>query len=187
MTTPSGLRPVQTPSAPPKAPNRPVTAPLRPVPSTQVLCDVSISVGSKSNVAGRFRNIGVNQSLANVIDCLGPFDGEVHSQTSHVWWSPSPLELLFNFSNSYDISQLLFWNFNQEGYDVDTILLEFFGAQDQLVGRHNFVPRVGTTVAGSIVAETVTFPATFRGVSRVSAILNAANGQLDFQNLLFAV
>jgi hypothetical protein len=144
-----------------------------------------VSIGSKSNPTGKFVNLGVNQSLANVINCLGPNDTEVHTQSAHVWWNEAPLELVFNFSQTQDISGILFWNYFEEGYDVDSIALGFFGANNQRSANYTIVPRLGLTTAGASLAERITLDAPVRGVRSIAAVLNSTNGELDFQNLLF--
>jgi hypothetical protein len=172
-------------ASPPSAP----TAAAAPSARAGVVCDVSVAVGTaRSNAAGKFVNVAVNQSLANVVNCLGPSEGEVHSQTTHVWWNPSPLELVFSFTKDYDLSKVLFWNYNTEDYDVDSMLLEFYNVNGQVIGSLN----VGTLALGRLenglnMAETIAFPTVYRNVRRVSAVLNATNGELDFQNLLFVV
>jgi hypothetical protein len=181
-TSPTGG---DAPAAAPKSAPAPTKAPVAAAPGT-VLCNVTVSVGSKSNPAGKFVNLGVDQSLANVINCLGPNDTEVHTQSSHVWWYKAPLELVFNFSQTQDVSGFLFWNYFEEGYDVDSIALDFFGAQNQRIASYTVVPRLGlTTAAGASLAERITLDATLRGIRSISAVLNATNGELDFQNLLF--
>jgi hypothetical protein len=109
----------------------------------------------------------------------------VHTQSAHVWWNEAPLELIFNFSQTQDISGILFWNYFGEGYDVDSIALDFFGANNQRSANYTIVPRLGLTTAGASLAERITLDAPVRGVRSIAAVLNSTNGELDFQNLLF--
>jgi hypothetical protein len=155
-------------------------------PSSSLVCDVSVALGNRSNAAGRF-SLALNQSLANVIDCLDPSEGEVHDANTHVYWVGNPLELIFTFTRDYDLSKVYFWNYNADSYDVDAIDFTFFNGQRQIIGSYSFLPQEGKVVSGSIRSQNATFPTQFKGVRQVSALLNATNGQVDFQNLLFAV
>jgi hypothetical protein len=87
---------------------------------------VTVTVGDKSNPNGSFVNIPLEQSLENVIDCFDVNEGEDHTQATHVWWNPGPLELVFDFGGvEYDLLEVNFWNYFEEGFDDDQIDFEF--------------------------------------------------------------
>ena len=77
---------------------------------------------NRTNPSGRFQNVAEAQSLANVIDCLNITEGEVHTQSSHVWWNPAPLELVFDLSNEFTIDSFFFWNYFGEGLDRKSVV-----------------------------------------------------------------
>ncbi|KAL7571803.1 hypothetical protein ACA910_002890 [Epithemia clementina (nom. ined.)] len=149
---------------------------------------LNVTIGPRSNPGGGFVNVPTAQSLQNVVDCLDITQGEVHTQTSHVWWNPGPLELQFSFEQEYRLRNVYFWNYYGETYDVDQIDFEFFNSQGELVLNYTAFPRLGENANGSngdsIVAETIDLPMAV-DASRVNSILTSTNGQLDFQNFVF--
>ena len=138
------------------------------------------------------RNLSTEQSLLNVNNCLDPDEGETHTQTSHVWWSPSPLELVFDFGQetTYTITGFQFWNYFGEQYDVDQIDMLFFDKKGvQLASSQQTIfPSTGQNAAGvngnDIIAERIVL-VPINGVASISATLIGTNGQIDFQNMLF--
>jgi len=183
------LAPVVDPPAETTAP----TSTGTPAPTFQ-LCSgnipVTVSVGPNSNPQGRFQNVPLEQSLENVIDCLALDEGEQHNQQSHVWWFPGPLELLFDFDGTeYDLTAIYFWNYFGEGFDVDQINFQFFDNNDSLIGNQTVFPRLGENAQGNnnndVVAEKIPLNQVFRA-SSVSALVVGTNGQIDFQNFVFA-
>lgn len=108
--------PVVSPTIAPTTPSPTSTPTLRPSGESVELCSdnipVSVTVGSLSNPSGRFVNVPTQQSLENVVDCLDINVGEQHTQTSHVWWNPGPLELVFDFGGiEYNLRDVYFWNY----------------------------------------------------------------------------
>lgn len=148
-----------------------------------------VSVGSRSNAAGNFVNLNATQSLRNAIDCLGPGGTEVHSQTSHVWWAPQPLELVFDLDREYTITDVLFWNYYEDFYDVDRIDFTFISAVGNRVD-YFVIPRDGINPDGAhqnpIIAERFALPRP-TPASRVLAYMTSDHGSvdLDFQNIEF--
>jgi len=149
---------------------------------------VTVVVGPNSNPAGGFVNVNEQQSLANVIDCLDINEGETHTQASHVWWNPAPLELIFDFGQEFSLRSIHFWNYFGEGFDVDQIDFVFFNSLNETTGTFTVEPRTGEKALGQnnnpIVAETLPLPAGIQA-SRVAATLTSSNGELDFQNFVF--
>jgi len=73
---------------------------------------VTVTLGPRSNPSGSFVNLPTQQSLENVVDCLDIDQGEQHTQSSHVWWNPGPIELIFEFNDvEYNIRDVYFWNY----------------------------------------------------------------------------
>jgi len=144
---------------------------------------ITVSVGAGST--GGFVNVSEAQSLANVIDLDAASDPDFHSQSSHIWWSGGPLELVFDFKDEYDLSALHFWNYFTEGFDVDNIALTFFDSSSTSVGSMNVMPALGGpgTPNEMIVAQHI--PLAAMNVQFVSAVLTGTNDQIDFNNMGF--
>jgi hypothetical protein len=148
-----------------------------------------LSVGSRSNVNGAFVDISSEEALLNVIDCLGPGDTETHNQQSHVWWVPHPLELVFDLTTQYTITDVLFWNHYEDFYNVDRIDFSFISNSGDTV-IYTFYPRDGINPAGinqnPITAERWTLPSP-TSASKILAYMTAENTRvdLDFQNIVF--
>ena len=149
----------------------------------------SVSIGARSSSDGDFVNVDTQQSLRNAIDCLGPDDTEEHDQLSHVWWAPQPLELVFDLTQQYRITDVLFWNYYEEFYSVDRIDFSFISTSGSTV-IYTFFPRDGINPSGvnrnPITAERWTLPSP-ADASRVLAYMTADGGRqdLDFQNIVF--
>jgi hypothetical protein len=188
--TPTTPEPVPLPTTPEPIPFSTTAPPT--VQEQPNLCDnlsVSVSLGSGSNPNGGFVNVPTAQSLDNVIDCLDVNEGETHTQASHVWWNPAPLELDFDFLGvEHELIQIHFWNYFGETYDVDQIDFEFFDLNGEMSGNLTVFPRNGQNANGQntndIVAETFFLenPIT---TATMTAVLTSNNGQIDFQNLVF--
>ena len=137
----------------------------------------------------------IGQSLLNVVNCLDPDEGEAHTQGSHVWWNPGPLELVFKLGTedeSFTLTGYQFWNYFGESHDVDSIKLLFLdknGNRIPTTANHTFLPRLGENADGintnNIVAEVVKLETAVKGVSSVIGTFNSTNRQIDFQNILF--
>jgi hypothetical protein len=168
-----------------------VTDDPTPAPTQNALCAsngiLRLSVGNRSNVNGSFVN-DTEESLLNVIDCLGPFDTESHNQ-SHVRWVPQPLELVFELAAQYTITDVLFWNYYEELYSVDRIDFSFISNSSDTVNS-TFFPREGVDSSGinqnPITAERWTLPSP-TNASKILAYMTAndTNVDLSFQNIVF--
>ena len=139
--------------------------------------------------ANPFANLGVTQSLANVINAPSAIASEFHSSpTTHVWVSGAALELRFDFGIEYDLSTLHLWNYHSENFDVDDIDFTFFDGSNSLVGSLlNVAPLLGNgngSDATPIFAQdyALSFPSRVR---YVNAVLSGSNNQVDFNNLGF--
>ena len=145
---------------------------------------ITLSVGAAS--VGGFVNVSESQSLANVIDLDSANAPDFHSQTSHVWWSGGPLELIFNLQNEYNLTTLHFWNYFTEGFDVDNIALAFFDSSNTNVGSLNVAPALGGpgTPNEMIVPQDIVLGAP-ANVQFVSALFTGTNNQIDFNNMGF--
>lgn len=147
--------------------------------------NITVSLGS-SMAAEPFQNQTTAISLANVIDAPSAVAAENHiSPTTHVWVSGGPLELDFDFGIEYDLTELHFWNYFEETFDVDNIDFTFFDSSHNLVGSLlNVMPALGGSGGNPIFAEdySLSFPS---NVQYVNAILTGSNGQVDFNNVGF--
>jgi len=146
---------------------------------------VSLGAGMSANP---FANRGTAESLASIIDAPSAAASEQHNQQTHVWVSGGPLSLRFDLLVEYDLTNLHFWNYHSEGFDVDDIDFRFFDASNNLVGTlSNVAPQLGGTApndATLIFAETInlSFPSRVRFVE---AVLTGSNNEVDFNNLGF--
>jgi hypothetical protein len=134
-----------------------------------------------------FANVSTANSLANIIDAPSATAGELHTQSTHVWVSGGTLELVFDFGVEYDLSDVHFWNYHSEGFDVDDISFEFFNAANVSVGTLAFSPLLGNNTGSDstpIFAESyaLAFPS---NVQFVTAVLSGTNNQVDFNNIGF--
>ena len=105
--------------------------------------NISVALGS-SMVAEPFANRSAASSLASIIDAPSADASEFHNQSTHVWVSGNPLELMFDFGLEYNINTFHFWNYHSEAYDVDNIDLTFFNSSNNIVGSlNNVTPALG--------------------------------------------
>jgi hypothetical protein len=173
---------------------QPTPVPTPPPGPSSLICNGNglsqLTVGSRSNSIGEFLNVAAVDSLRNAIDCLGPNDTEEHTQTSHVWWSPQPLELIFDLTTTFTITEVLFWNYYEDFYDVDRI--EFtFTSNTGGTTVYTFDPVDGRNAQGAnqnpLVAERWVLPTPVTNVVKIQALLSADDGRedVDFQNIVF--
>lgn len=147
---------------------------------------ITLAVGSGTS-PGSFNNtFNSGQTITKVIDAPTAVADEFHSQTTHIWYTASSvgggLELLFDFTQEYDISILHFWNYTTESYDVDNVDFSFFNQSNSLVGALSIQPALGSSPG--IKAEDIVLAAPLN-VQYVTAFLTGSNGQVDFQNIGF--
>ncbi|MEQ8936146.1 MAG: hypothetical protein RIE56_10190 [Amphiplicatus sp.] len=148
--------------------------------------NISVSVGAGTS-AGSFNNtFNGGQTIDKVIDAPSADASEVHSQTSHIWFTANEigggLELLFDFGQEYDITTLHFWNYDSEGYDVDNVDFTFFNGANAEVGALSVAPNLGASPA--IFAQDLLLAAPLN-VRYVVAFLTGSNREVDFQNIGF--
>lgn len=151
--------------------------------------DAGVTVEVGPNSSGAFVNVSVAQSLANIINLDADTDAEVHTQSSHIWWNPGPLELLFDLGEEYRLSALHLWNYTGETYDVDTIDIDLRDASGTLVGNVNLEPALGTSGTGGngvtgILAQDIALSLQLR-VRYLTVTVAGSNGQVDFNNMGF--
>jgi hypothetical protein len=87
----------------------------------------------------------------------------------------------------FNLSDVHFWNYHSEGFDVDDISFEFFNAANVSVGTLAFSPLLGNNTGSDatlIFAESyaLAFPS---NVQFVTAVLSGTNNQVDFNNIGF--
>ena len=149
--------------------------------------NISVALGS-SMVAEPFANRSAASSLASIIDAPSADASEFHNQSTHVWVSGNPLELMFDFGLEYNINTFHFWNYHSEAYDVDNIDLTFFNSSNNIVGSlNNVTPALGGSSPSDstqIFSEdfALSFPS---NVQFVRAVLTGSNNQVDFNNIGF--
>jgi hypothetical protein len=136
-----------------------------------------------------FSNRTTAASLASIIDAPSADASELHNQSTHVWTTNRTLELIFDFRIEYDLTDLHFWNYHSEGFDVDNIVFTFRNAANAQVGTLTLAnPVLGGGGSGSdsipIFADdyVLSFPSRVR---YVTAQLTGSNGQVDFNNIGF--
>jgi len=119
--------------------------------------------------------------IANIIDAPSPTAADPHSDATHVWVKGSAAELLFDLQGNYQLTTIHFWNFNGEGFDVDSIEFEFLNAAEEVISELTVTPQ---TSFERILAED--FPVDVSGVRYVRAVLGATNNEVEFQNIGFS-
>ncbi len=148
--------------------------------------NISVAVGPGTSDGDFHNTFSSGQTIDKVIDAPSADATELHSQTTHIWFTADQagggLELLFDFQIEYDINTLHFWNYNSESYDVDEVAFVFFDGANAQVGALSVEPALGSTPA--IAAEDITLSAPLN-VRYVSAFLTGTNRQVDFQNIGF--
>lgn len=150
------------------------------------ISNITVAVGPGTS-PGTFNNTFANgQTINKVIDAPSAAATEVHTQTTHIWFTASQagggLELLFDFGLQYDLTTLHFWNYDSEDFDVDNISFTFFDGLNANVGALALSPALGSTPA--IAAQNIALQAPI-GVRYVTAFLTGTNRQVDFQNIGF--
>ncbi len=86
--------------------------------------NISVALGSSMS-AEPFANRTTAASLASIIDASSATSSENHNQSTHVWVSGGALELDFDLGLEYDLTELHFWNYFGESFDVDNINFTF--------------------------------------------------------------
>jgi hypothetical protein len=148
--------------------------------------NINVAVGAGTS-PGSFNNtFDGGQTINKVIDAPSADATEVHSQTTHIWFTADEvgggLELRFDFLVEYNINTLHFWNYDSEGFDVDNVAFAFFNDANVQVGTLGVTPALGSTPA--IAAQDIPLAAPLN-VRFVTAFLTGSNGQVDFQNIGF--
>jgi hypothetical protein len=149
--------------------------------------NISVEVGPGTDSTGSFNNTFAGGStIEKVIDAPSATAEEFHTQTTHIWFTAEAvgggLELLFDFGIEYDINTLHFWNYTEEGFDVDRVAFTFFDASNSNVGSLEIFPALGSSPG--ITAQDITLAAPLN-VRFVTAFLTGSNGEVDFQNIGF--
>ncbi|KAG7357355.1 legume lectin domain containing protein [Nitzschia inconspicua] len=191
------LAPTHVPTPPTLSPTL-VTAPPTLAPTIfprsfgELLCNGNgireLSIGSRSNPIGRFVNASLEQSFQNAVDCSGPNYTE-ENQQSHVLWAPPPLELVFELTTEFAITEVFFWNSVEDFHGVDGIEFAFLSSSNSSM-IYYFSPGDGVNSQEAnqnpLVAERFVLPAA-ASASRVLAYLTGDDGQelLGFQNIVF--
>ena len=133
-----------------------------------------------------FNNVSTEESLANAINLETAESGERHNQSSHIWVT-GVLELVFEFDNEYEMSNVHFWNYWSETYDVDQIDLTFFNASGAVTSSVSLAPLSGGPGSSdSVPIEVEDYSIEGAPLAQtVSAVFTASNDQLDFNNIGF--
>ena len=148
--------------------------------------NITVAVGPGTS-AGTFNNtFNSGATIEKVIDAPSATASEFHDQATHIWFTANDvgggLELLFDFGQEYDITDLHFWNYTSEGYDVDNVDFTFFDQFGTNVGALSVQPALGSS--GGITAQNIALAAPLN-VQKVTAFLTGSNRQVDFQNIGF--
>lgn len=143
--------------------------------------NISVSLGPTMS-AEPFRNVSTINSLRNVIDAPSPEAEETHNQQSHVWFTGPELVLEFDLGQEYELTELHFWNYHTEQYDVDKVKFLFYDSGDELVGWLDFTPDLGVGTVQRAQDYTLNFP---NRIQYVVATLSGTNSEVDFNNIGF--
>lgn len=143
--------------------------------------NITVALGA-SMAAEPFVNVSTANSLINIIDAASADTLEDHDQQSHVWINSQPLEIDFDFGREYELTELHFWNYHTEQYDVDNIEFVFRNSVNDIVGTLSFQPDLGVGETQVAQDYTLEFPGR---VQYVNAILTGENSQVDFNNMGF--
>ena len=134
---------------------------------------ISVELVSPASISGL---------VDNAVDAQFVGESDVHhNANTHIYTGSGPIVLRFDLLGSFDIYKVHFWNYFSEQYDVDDVQLEFYGANDTLLGSYQYLPL--SSIDPSF-AETRTFEQV-HGVDYVIATLSGSNGAVDFQNIGF--
>ena len=144
--------------------------------------NISVQVGAGTTATTSTNTFNSGATIDKVIDAPTAASSEIHSQSTHIWFSGGGLELLFDFGQQYDLTTLHFWNYNGESFDVDNIDFTFFDDGNNQVGMLSILPDLGTTP--NIFAQDIPLVAPLN-VQFVTAFLTGSNDQVDFQNIGF--
>tara|TARA_R110000787_G_scaffold207467_1_gene317498 strand:+ start:659 stop:1294 length:636 start_codon:yes stop_codon:yes gene_type:complete len=144
--------------------------------------NISVQVGAGTTATTSNNTFNSGATIDKVIDAPTAASSEIHSQSTHIWFSGGGLELLFDFGQQYDLTTLHFWNYNGESFDVDNIDFTFFDDGNNQVGMLSILPDLGTTP--NIFAQDIPLVAPLN-VQFVTAFLTGSNDQVDFQNIGF--
>jgi hypothetical protein len=135
-----------------------------------------------------FANRSTADSLIGLIDAPSADAGELHGQSTHIWVSGGQLEVVFDFGVEYDLTELHFWNYHSESYDVDDVDLLFFDSEMNSVGTLlDISPALGNSSGSNfdpIFAEDTPLQVQ-SGVRFVRATFAGTNSQVDFNNIGF--
>jgi PEP-CTERM motif len=148
--------------------------------------NITVAVGAGTSAGGFNNTFSGGRTIAKVIDAPSAAAAEVHSQTTHIWFTADSvgggLELVFDFGTSYDLQTLHFWNYDSEGFDVDSLSFRFYNAGNAEIGSLTLTPALGSSPA--ILAQDIPLAAPLN-VRSVKAFLSGSNRQVDFQNIGF--
>ena len=148
--------------------------------------NISVSVGAGTGAGSSNNTFSNGVGIEKVIDAPSSDAEEIHNQTTHIWYTfnsvTDGLELIFDFGTSYDITELHFWNYTAEGFDVDQVDFAFFDTAGSQIGMQSLNPALGSS--GGIEAEDIALVSPLNTQS-VSVFLTGTNGQVDFQNIGF--
>lgn len=147
---------------------------------------ISVKVGPQTGKGTSNNTLSRGFGIEKVIDAPTADSPEFHNQDTHIWYTfenkKHGLELIFNFNVSYDITDLHFWNYISEDYDVDRIVFTFFDSVGTQIGKKVLTPKTGSSPG--IMAENYVLQSPLN-TRMVSALLTGSNGQVDFQNIGF--
>lgn len=148
--------------------------------------NISVSVGSNTGTGSSNNTFLLGQTIEKVIDAPSADAEEFHDQVTHIWYTfadpADGLELIFDFGISYDITELHFWNYTGEDFDVDQVVFTFFDSIGDTIGTTTIFPALGSSPG--ITAEDIPLISPLN-TRKVTAFLTGTNGQVDFQNIGF--
>lgn len=149
--------------------------------------NMTVAIGSQSTYTSTNNTFNNGATIIKAIDAPSAVATEDHNQSTHLWFSgPSNvvLDLRFDFLQQYDLTDLHFWNYSTDFYDVDQIDFSFYDGSNALVGNYSMFP-TSSPSENDISAQNYALLAPLN-VRYVTALLTGYNGQIDFQNIGFS-
>lgn len=103
-----------------------------------------------------------------------------HFNSTHVYHDGGDIVARIDLNAVYNLSQLHFWNYTEEAYDADTVTIDFYDIDDQVISQKIFSPQLGFE---NILAEDLSI--SVNGVSYLRLTLSGSNSQTEFMNIGF--
>lgn len=118
---------------------------------------------------------------ALMIDLTSTTAFDPHTRQTHVYNTDGDIAARFDLNGLYNLRMLHFWNFDEEAYDVDTITLDFYGANDVFIEQQEHAVEKGFE---DILAQDIVIDV--NGVSYIRAVFHGDSGKSEMMNIGFS-